>query len=58
MIRAVTRYPAQDGTNGASKIPTILYYDKAGKIRAAGAEATRDGFDIMARENGWMKAEW
>ncbi|KJA20609.1 hypothetical protein HYPSUDRAFT_1090755 [Hypholoma sublateritium FD-334 SS-4] len=57
-IRGVTRFPAQDNTHGASKIPTIMYYDKAGNVCAAGAEATRDGIEVEAEDNGWVKAEW
>lgn len=57
-IRTVTRFPAQDSASGASKIPTIVYYDAFGNVRAVGAEATRPGIDIEAAEQGWVKAEW
>ncbi|KJA20622.1 hypothetical protein HYPSUDRAFT_88584 [Hypholoma sublateritium FD-334 SS-4] len=57
-IRTVTRFPAQDSANGTSKIPTIVYYDAFGNVRAVGAEATRSGIDIEAAKQGWVKAEW
>ena len=42
----------------ASKIPTIIYYDQEGEVRAVGAEAVREGVFEEAEENGWVKAEW
>ena len=54
----MTRFPAQDSTNGTSKIPTIVYYDGFGNVRAVGAEATLPGIDIEATLKGWTKAEW
>ncbi|KDR69384.1 hypothetical protein GALMADRAFT_255879 [Galerina marginata CBS 339.88] len=35
-----------------------MYYDKAGKVRAVGAEASVEGIYEMAEEEGWIKAEW
>ncbi|KAF9527254.1 hypothetical protein CPB83DRAFT_936155 [Crepidotus variabilis] len=57
-IKAVTRFPAQETISGASKIPTIIYYDKHGNVQAVGAEATRDGIYEAAQEGNWYKAEW
>ena len=36
------RYPAQEHVGGGSKIPSILYYDRQGAVRAVGAEALQD----------------
>jgi len=44
--------------NGASKIPTVLYYDRHGKVTAVGAEAMQEGIFEQAEENDWTKAEW
>jgi hypothetical protein len=52
------RFPAQETISGASKIPTIIYYDKEGNIKAVGAEATSDGIYEAALEGDWYKAEW
>ena len=57
MTYNVNRYPAQGSTTDA-KIPTILYYDESGTVRAAGAEAISEGIEQLARENHWRKAEW
>ncbi|KAF9523663.1 hypothetical protein CPB83DRAFT_862441 [Crepidotus variabilis] len=57
-IKGITRFPAQETISGASKIPTIIYYDQQGKVRAVGAEATRDGIFEAALEGDWYKAEW
>jgi len=52
------RFPAQETISGASKIPTIIYYDKNGQVKAVGAEATKDGIYENAMDQGWVKAEW
>ncbi|CAA7263110.1 unnamed protein product [Cyclocybe aegerita] len=57
-VKGVTRFPANELINGASKIPTIIYYDKEGNVQAVGAEATREGIVELAEDNGWVKAEW
>ncbi|KAF8168571.1 hypothetical protein BJ912DRAFT_862749 [Pholiota molesta] len=57
-IKGVTRFPAQEQVNGASKIPTIVYYDQSGKIRAVGAEAASEVIYVQAEEEKWVKVEW
>ncbi|PPR01388.1 hypothetical protein CVT24_006226 [Panaeolus cyanescens] len=57
-IKPVTQFPAQEYISGASKIPTVIYYDRTGKVRAVGAEAMREGIYEVAEEEKWIKAEW
>ncbi|KAF9559594.1 hypothetical protein CPC08DRAFT_736124 [Agrocybe pediades] len=57
-IKGVTRFPANEHISGASKIPTIIYYDAQGKVRAVGAEATCEGILEQAQDGNWTKAEW
>ncbi|TFK21935.1 hypothetical protein FA15DRAFT_597024 [Coprinopsis marcescibilis] len=57
-IKGVTRFPAHEQVSGASKIPTIIYYDQEGKVRAVGAESLREGITDQAEEEGWVKSEW
>ncbi|KAF8181796.1 hypothetical protein BJ912DRAFT_1145353 [Pholiota molesta] len=57
-IKGVTRFPAHEHVNGASKIPTIVYYDRSGKVRAVGAEAASEVIYAQAEEEQWVKAEW
>ncbi|KAG2006022.1 hypothetical protein CC2G_002380 [Coprinopsis cinerea AmutBmut pab1-1] len=57
-IKGVTKFPAQDHISGASKIPTLIYYDQQGRVKAVGAEAKRDGILEQANEEGWSRAEW
>ncbi|KAF8814878.1 hypothetical protein BYT27DRAFT_7081226 [Phlegmacium glaucopus] len=57
-IRGVTKFPAQEHVSGSSKIPTVLYYDKDGAVRAVGAETLTEGIYEMAEEGGWFKVEW
>ena len=52
------RFPAHEHISGASKIPTIIYYDLNGKVRAVGAEAMREGIYEIAEDENWVKAEW
>lgn len=53
-----SRFPAQEQITGASKIPTIIYYDRSGTVKAVGAEAMREGIFEQAEEQQWVKAEW
>lgn len=39
-------------------MPSVLYYDKAGKARSFGAETEDEDIVIEAEENQWFKAEW
>ncbi|KAF9526168.1 hypothetical protein CPB83DRAFT_795114 [Crepidotus variabilis] len=57
-IKGVTRFPGQVATSGACKVPTIIFYDQLGSIRAVGAEATKDGIYELSQEENWAKAEW
>lgn len=52
------RFPAQKHVSASSKIPTIIYYDKNGTVRAVGAEAVTDAIVEKAEDEGWTKAEW
>jgi hypothetical protein len=52
------RFPAQEHISGASKIPTVIYYDQSGKVRAVGAEAMKESVYVIAEEESWLKAEW
>ena len=52
------RFPAQEQISGASKIPTVIYYDRTGKVRAVGAEAMKESIYVIAEEENWVKAEW
>ncbi|PPR01390.1 hypothetical protein CVT24_006228 [Panaeolus cyanescens] len=57
-IKGVTKFPAQDHVHGSSKIPTVLYYDKSGKVQAIGAETLSEGIFERATDGGWHKVEW
>ncbi|KAK0434121.1 hypothetical protein EV421DRAFT_1993196 [Armillaria borealis] len=54
-IKGVTRFPEQENAGGDAKIPTIMYYDKSGKVRAAGAEALDESLVATAEDEGWVK---
>ena len=52
------RFPAQEIIAGASKVPSVIYYDRDGRVRAIGPEALSDGIFEKAVEGDWHKAEW
>jgi hypothetical protein len=54
----LSRFPAHEHISGASKIPTIIYYDRNGTVKAVGAEAMREGIYETAEDEQWVKAEW
>jgi len=54
----VTRYPAQEAIGSDWKIPSILWYDPEGTVRAIGAEATKENIKEQAEEEGWLLAQW
>ncbi|KAI0058165.1 hypothetical protein BV25DRAFT_1872113 [Artomyces pyxidatus] len=56
-IHGVTRFPGQEHVAGNSKIPTMMYYDKDGVMKAAGAEADGAAIADLAEDDGWLKAE-
>ncbi|KAN0086237.1 hypothetical protein V8E55_007371 [Tylopilus felleus] len=41
-----------------ARVPSLLYYDKCGAVRAAGAEALTQDTIQTAKTEGWIKAEW
>jgi len=51
------RYPAQQKVGGTSTIPSIIYYDKEGKVRAVGAEATQESVLDQAEDEEWTMVE-
>ncbi|KAG6919191.1 hypothetical protein DXG01_008489 [Tephrocybe rancida] len=56
-IHGVTRFPGQEHVAGNSKIPSVIYYDKNGKMTAAGAEADTSSVLAQAEDEGWIKTE-
>ncbi|KAI5114568.1 hypothetical protein M0805_008181 [Coniferiporia weirii] len=54
----ITRYPGQEHVSGSSKIPSVLYYDRQGLLRAAGAEALLGKNVERAEDEEWTKVEW
>ncbi|KAG9312271.1 hypothetical protein JVU11DRAFT_7574 [Chiua virens] len=57
-ILGVSRYPAQEHVGGDNKIPSILYYDRQGVVRAVGAEVLQQHIIDQAEEENWVKLEW
>ncbi|KAJ7905200.1 hypothetical protein B0H13DRAFT_1716733 [Mycena leptocephala] len=58
VIRPITRFPGQQDVGGDSKVPTSIYYDREGIIRAEGAETMLAESMDRAYDEGWQRAEW
>ncbi|KAK0471597.1 hypothetical protein IW261DRAFT_1511467 [Armillaria novae-zelandiae] len=54
-IKGVTRFPSQEHVGSDAKIPTTIYYDQEGKVRAVGAEALKQNVIEQAEDEGWVK---
>ena len=52
------RFPAQEQVGGDCKIPSLLYYDQYGVVRAAGAEALRESLAAQKEEEQWLSCPW
>lgn len=52
------RFPAQKLVGGDARVPSLLYYDRSGNVRAAGYEALTESTIKIAPIEGWVKAEW
>ena len=55
--KACPRFPGQEHVAGNSKIPSIMYYDPLGNMKAAGAEADGAAVLAQAEDEGWSKIE-
>ena len=53
---ALYSYPGNDA--GSAKVPTVMYYDSSGEMRAAGSKAVLPDTVEEAQEEGWTKVEW
>jgi hypothetical protein len=50
-------FPGQEHVVGSYKIPTMMYYDQEGNMKAGGAEAEGNAMMDLAEDYGWTKAE-
>ncbi|KAL0063220.1 hypothetical protein AAF712_009918 [Marasmius tenuissimus] len=51
-------YPDQEHVGGDAKIPSIVYYDRQGHVRAVGAEALQEHIQEEAEQDGWFLSKW
>ncbi|KAK1226885.1 hypothetical protein PQX77_010132 [Marasmius sp. AFHP31] len=58
VIEGVSKFPGQGKVGGDSKIPSIIFYDQDGNVRACGAEATEESFLEEAEEEEYTRVEW
>ena len=50
-------FPGQEHVAGSYKIPSIMYYDPDGNMKAGGAETEGNAMIDLAEDYGWTKAE-
>lgn len=43
---------------GNAKIPSVLFYDKKGELKATGAETEMEAMIEQQTSQGWLKVEW
>jgi hypothetical protein len=53
----LSSFPGQEHVAGSYKIPTVMYYDKDGIMKVAGAEADSSAIIDLAEDEEWTKAE-
>ncbi|KAI6108537.1 hypothetical protein EV401DRAFT_2116788 [Pisolithus croceorrhizus] len=58
VIRGVKKFPAQEHVGGSNKIPSTMYYDKEGRVRAVGAETEQSHVVEKAGKDEWVRLEW
>ncbi len=49
------RFPSQEHVGSDAKIPTIMYYNNEGTVKAIGAEALKENIIEAAEDEGWVK---
>lgn len=57
-LTSSARFPGQENAAGDSKIPSILYYNLDGSVRAVGAEAALPHLALDAEDEGLLFIEW
>ncbi|CAE6471327.1 hypothetical protein ACGC1H_005400 [Rhizoctonia solani] len=57
ILNRVDKWPGQEAQNFSGKIPTLVWYNEAGKAVSFGAEALRPRVQAEAEENGWQLAK-
>ncbi|KIY64131.1 hypothetical protein CYLTODRAFT_425491 [Cylindrobasidium torrendii FP15055 ss-10] len=57
-IQGVTRFPGQQKVGGSAKVPSVIYYDAHGTVKAVGSEATDLAFLDEAEDKGYIRVEW
>ncbi|KAJ7652890.1 hypothetical protein B0H17DRAFT_1101242 [Mycena rosella] len=58
VIKSITRFPGQEHVSGDSKVPTAIWYDRDGMVRAEGAATTTGAYVDKAQDENWVHAKW
>lgn len=52
------RFPRQRHADRIEKVPSVIYYDQAGELRAIGAETLDPETNAEAADESWIKIAW
>lgn len=53
-----SRFPHQHLADRIEKVPSAIYYDQDGRLRAIGAEILDPDTNTEAADEGWIKVAW
>ena len=53
-----SRFPRQHHADRIEKVPSVIYYDQRGQLRAIGAEILDPETNAEAADEGWIKVAW
>jgi hypothetical protein len=56
--RPFSRFPRQHHADRIEKVPSVIYYDQDGQLRAIGAEILDPDTNAEAADEGWIKVAW
>jgi biotin synthase-related radical SAM superfamily protein len=54
----LSRFPRQRHADRIEKVPSVIYYDQAGQLRAIGAEILDPEINARAADERWIKVAW
>ena len=56
--RSCSRFPRQHHADRIEKVPSVIYYDQEGHLRAIGAETLDPDTNSEAADEDWIKVAW
>ncbi|KAG8952709.1 hypothetical protein FRC03_012018 [Tulasnella sp. 419] len=54
----VSGFEGQEFEATSTKVPTVIFYDRHGNLKAVGNETLDDEMELQARSEKWIRVEW